>query len=331
MPKTPMAEAAPWTLLRLVQWTAGYFQDHGIENARSEAEVLLAHSMGLRRIDLYLNHDQPLDPEELKRFKTLIKRRLAREPLAYITGIREFGSTASSRDQNSRMPLAYITGIREFWSLELAVDPSVLIPRPETECLVEAVLPVLDDPQGPPKRVLDMGTGSGAITIALAHEHPEHRYVALDRSAAALNVAVRNARSHRVDHCIQWICGDWDTALALDKAVFDLIVSNPPYIRSGDMASLQPEIHGHEPALALDGSADGLSCLRRIVESVPPLLKAGGLLALEMGWDQADEVRAIAERVGCYEPVRVVKDYSGLDRVAILERINLKTQNTKDK
>ena len=273
MPKTPMAEAAPWTLLRLVQWTAGYFQDHGIENARSEAEVLLAHSMGLRRIDLYLNHDQPLDPEELKRFKTLIKRRLAREPLAYITGI------------------------REFWSLELAVDPSVLIPRPETECLVEAVLPVLDDPQGPPKRVLDMGTGSGAITIALAHEHPEHRYVALDRSTAALNVAVRNARSHRVDHCIQWICGDWDTALAPDKAVFDLIVSNPPYIRSGDMASLQPEIHGHEPALALDGSADGLSCLRRIVESVHPHLKAGGLLALEMGWDQADDVRTIAAGV----------------------------------
>ena len=306
MPKTPMADSSPWTLLRLVKWTTGYFQDHGIENPRSEAEILLAHAMGLRRIDLYLNHDQPLDQDERNHFKTLIKRRVSREPLAYITGT------------------------REFWSLALAVDPAVLIPRPETECLVEAVLPFLDDPDGQAKRVLDLGTGSGAITIALAHQHPEHAYVALDRSPAALRIARRNARTHRVDNCIQWFCGNWDAALSPSATPFDLVVSNPPYIRSADMATLQPEIQGHEPALALDGSADGLACLRRILASVHRHLRVGGLLALEMGCDQADDVRDIAAGVDCYGPVRVVKDYSGLDRVAIFEKLNNRNQDIND-
>ena len=296
MPKTQMADRPPWTLLRLVKWTTGYFQDHEIDNARSEAEVLLAHAMGLRRIDLYLNHDQPLGQDELDRYKVLIKRRVAREPLAYITGT------------------------REFWSLEMAVDPAVLIPRPETECLVEAVLPFLDDARKFPQRVLDLGTGSGAIVITLSREHPDHVYMAMDRSPAALRIAMQNARTHRVDDRIQWFCGNWDDALSPSGASFDLIVSNPPYIRSGDLASLQPEIRDHEPVMALDGSTDGLKCLRRIVGAVHKHLRVGGLLALEMGWDQADDVRRIADSTGCYGPVRVFKDYSGLDRVAVLEK-----------
>jgi release factor glutamine methyltransferase len=296
MPKAPMPESPPWTLLRLVQWTTGYFTEQGIDSARSEAEILLAHSLGLRRIDLYLNHDQPLDKSELARFKALIKRRLAKEPLAYITGK------------------------REFWSLELAVSPSVLIPRPETECLVAAVLPFLDEAKNPLKRVIDLGTGSGAIVIALAREHPRHSYTAMDRSLAALAIARQNARSHEVDHRIQWFCGSWADALIPHGKSFDLIVSNPPYIRSGDMDTLQPEIQNYEPVLALDGSPDGLTCLRRIIESACRLLRPGGLLVLEMGWDQADDVRAIAQGVGCYAAVRIVKDDSGLDRVAVMER-----------
>jgi len=296
MPKASMPESETWTLLRLVRWTTGYFQDRGIESSRSEAEILLAHCLGMRRIDLYLNHDKPLTEAELASFKTLIKRRVAREPLAYITGS------------------------REFWSLPLTVGPSVLIPRPETECLVEAVLPVLDDPAGQAKRVLDLGTGSGAIAIALAHEHPEHRYVAMDRSRAALKIARQNARTHRVDRCIQWFCGDWDAAFSPNGPGFDLIVSNPPYIRSGDMAGLQPEIRLHEPTSALDAGKDGLLCLRRIITSAHGYLRPGGLLALEMGCDQADAVRSIAETAGCYASVRVIKDYSGLDRVVVMAR-----------
>jgi len=296
MPKAPMPETKPWTLLRLVQWTTGYFREHEIESARSEAEILLAHCLAMRRIDLYLNYDKPLNEAELAKFKALIKRRVAREPMAYITGI------------------------REFWSLPLAVGPPVLIPRPETECLVEAVLPFLNDPAGTPKRVLDLGVGSGAIVIAMAHEHPEHRYVAMDRSPAALKIARQNARTHRVDRCIQWFCGNWDAALAPNGPGFDLIVSNPPYIRSGDMADLQSEIRLHEPSAALDAGEDGLQCLRRIIAGVHSYLRSGGMLALEMGCDQADAVRSIGDDAGCYASVHVIKDYSGLDRVAVLAR-----------
>ena len=296
MPKASMAKPPPWTILALVKWTTGYFQDHQIESARSEAEILLAHSLAVRRIDLYLNHDQPLCRDELKRFKALIKRRVEREPLAYITGT------------------------REFWSLALAVNPSVLIPRPETECLVEAVLPFLDKPGGSPQRMLDMGTGSGAIIIALAHEHPEHRYVGMDRSVPALNTARQNARTHQVDHCIDWFCGSWDAALAAERETFDLIVSNPPYIRSADLNDLQPEIRHHEPAAALDGSTDGLACLRQIIDSAHRYLKVGGRLALEMGYDQATDVQSLAGAVGRYRSPQIIKDYSGLDRVAVMEK-----------
>ncbi len=296
MPKDSMAEPPLWTLLELVKWTTDYFQAHGIDSARSDAEILLARSMGLRRIDLYLNHDQPLGKAELAGFKSLIKRRIAREPVAYITGM------------------------RGFWSLELGVNPSVLIPRPETECLVESVLPFLDQSAGAPKRVLDLGTGSGAIVLALAHAHPEHRYLAMDRSVAAVRTARQNARQLGLDHHIDWFCADWDTALSPGRARFDLIVSNPPYVRRGDIDGLQPEVRLHEPRLALDGSGDGLDCLRCIVSSAHRYLSSGGWLAVEMGCDQASDVQAMVAETGRYGGFRVIKDYSGLDRIAVVTR-----------
>lgn len=293
-----MSEPRTWTILELVKWTTGYFKDHELESARSEAEILLAHALELRRIDLYLNHDQPLCDDELKRFKALIRRRINREPLAYITGT------------------------REFWSLELAVNPSVLIPRPETECLVEAVLPCLVDAGSPHKRVLDMGTGSGAIVIVLAHEHPRHHYTAMDRSLTALHTARENARRHGVSNCIDWFCGNWDDALASDRKCFDLVVSNPPYVRSGELSGLQPEIHRHEPLSALDGSADGLACLRRIIQSACRLLRSGGTLAVEMGYDQTADVRRLSDATGAYTDFRMIRDYSGLDRVAVMRKVS---------
>jgi release factor glutamine methyltransferase len=294
MPNAPTDKPSFWTTLDLVKWTAGYFSDHQIESARSEAEILLAHSLGTRRIDLYLNYDQPLCEDELRRFKALIKRRVDGEPVAYITGT------------------------REFWSMSLTVNPSVLIPRPETECLVEAVLPFLDHHPGSTKRVLEMGAGSGAIVIALAHEHPEHRYVAMDRSAAALQTARQNARTHKVNHRIDWFCGSWEAALVPDRETFDLIVSNPPYIRSGDIGGLQPEIRNYEPREALDGSVDGLRCIRHLIQSAHRYLRTGGLMALEMGCDQADDIERIASAVGQYGSPRIIRDYSGLDRVAVM-------------
>jgi release factor glutamine methyltransferase len=202
----------------------------------------------------------------------------------------------------------------------LSVAPAVLIPRPETECLVEAVLPVLDNPARPPARVLDMGTGSGAIVIALAHEHPEHRYLALDRSLDALTLARRNARRHGVDGCTDWLCSDWDAALAPHGPAFHLIVSNPPYIRSDDIDGLQPEIRRFEPRSALDGSPDGLASLARIIDRAHHYLTPGGTLALEMGHDQAADVAAAARKTGRYAPVRIVRDYAGHDRVAVMEK-----------
>ena len=291
-----MAERAPWTPLKLVRWTTGYFSDHGIEPARSEAEILLAHALGVRRIDLYVNYDKPLSENELARFKRFIKRRAGKEPVAYITGK------------------------REFWSLDLRVNPAVLIPRPETECLVEAVLPFLEADSSGPKRVLDLGTGSGAIVLALAKEHPEHRYVAMDRSFAALQTARENAAAHTLSPCISWYCGDWLSALTSGRAGFDLIVSNPPYIPRNDIAGLQPDIREFEPRMALDGSEDGLFCLRLILERAHQILSAGGILAMEMGFDQAAAVTSIASAVGAYGPVKIVKDYSGHDRVAVLSR-----------
>jgi release factor glutamine methyltransferase len=188
------------------------------------------------------------------------------------------------------------------------VNPSVLIPRPETECLVEAVLPFLDDQAGLPKRVLEMGVGSGAITIALAHEHPEHRYVAMDRSAAALQTARQNARTHQVDHRIDWFCGDWDAALAPDRQTFDLIVANPPYIRSRDMNGLQPEIRNHEPRMALDGSGDGLHCIRQIIDSAHRYLRAGGLSHWRWDTTRMQDVHPSPGHYGRLEWLRTTVD-----------------------
>ncbi len=292
MRKAQMDRSSPWTCLELVRWTTDYFSNHRIESPRIEAEILLAHALEIRRIDLYLNHDKPLGADELARFKSLIKRRLNKEPVAYITGN------------------------REFWSLPFSVNPSVLIPRPETECLVEALSPFLSEGDGPPRRLLEMGTGSGAIVISLCHDHPRHLYIAMDQSAAALATARENARRNGLSDRIQWFCGNWETALAA-HARFDFIVSNPPYVRSGDIEGLAPEIRLFEPKMALDGSADGLFAIRRIIETAHLYLKSGGVLALEMGFDQREAVSKIVSAAGQYDPPRFIKDYAGLDRLLL--------------
>ena len=295
--KTPSKTSeGPWTILSLLKWTTSYFSSHAIDNPRSTAEVLLAHTLELKRIDLYLQYDRPMHADELTGYKALIKRRVAREPVAYITGT------------------------REFWSLDFNVNNKVLIPRPETECLVEAALEVMRNKKSrEPLSILELGTGSGAVVTALASQEPGHRYFASDISMEALAVAKENSVS-LVPTGILFFAGDWLEPVRGSKACFDLIVSNPPYIPREEIKGLQPEIHRYEPVRALDGEDDGLGCLRRIIVTAPDCLFPGGALLLEIGYGQKEGVEAIGRQGGCFDEVAFDKDYSGIFRVARMRK-----------
>lgn len=301
MNNPPDSSCDEWTILKALRWTASYFESRSIESPRPSAEILLAHTLNINRIDLYLRYDQPLNKNELEKFKALIKRRAAREPVAYITGM------------------------KEFWSLELVVTKDVLIPRPETECLVEASLLFLSAASPgnfklKPMHILDLGTGSGAIVLALAKEQPMHHYFASDYSLNTVKVAQKNAKKNNINEKVSFFAGDWLSSLNNEKISFDMIVSNPPYIRSGDIAGLQPEICQYEPRIAIDGEEDGLSSLKRILCSAHPFLKQYGTLFLEIGHDQRNDVNRIAQNCGQYENIVFSKDYSGYDRVVQMSK-----------
>lgn len=286
-----------WTIIKLLRWAAPYLKRHDIDSPRATGEILLAHALQCERIDLYLNYDRPLNGDELQAFKSLIQRRVRREPVAYILGI------------------------KEFWSLDFEVTKDVLIPRPETECLVEAALEILSGPASSQSwRILDLGTGSGAIIIALASQQPRHRYFASDRSAQAVGVARRNARRHKLGDMIQFFTADWLTALNPKTSAFDMIVSNPPYIPSPVIRGLQPEIQDFEPLAALDGNDDGLGCYSKILGCAHRFLEPGGVLLLEIGHDQQDAVRRIARDCGHYDNFGSGKDYAGHDRIVWMHR-----------
>jgi len=272
-----------WTVLRILQWTAGHFAQKGIEGGRLDAELLLGDTLGLDRVGLYMNFDRPLTPEELGRFRQQVQRRAGREPLAYIQGE------------------------TEFWSLPLRVGPDVLIPRPETEILVEEALKRAT----PSSIVLDVGTGSGAIAVALSHELPGASVTGFDISPGALQVAAENARRNGVQGRLKWIAGD---LARLPAGPYDLVVSNPPYIPKGEMAGLMPEVGGFEPHLALCGGADGLDCYRHLARQAPGCLRSGGWLLLEVGAGQDNAVRDLLDRAGLTETF-CRADYAGIGRV----------------
>jgi len=285
-----------WTIARLLEWACAYFARHGIDSARSTADILLAHALNLRRIDLYLRHDQPLNLRELAAFKDLVKRRLNREPVAYICGQ------------------------KEFYSLSFSVGPDVLIPRPETETLVEKAQALID--AGPPRvqRIIDLGTGSGAIVVALACQRPGHLYFATDASPKALALARRNATAHQVDTAIGFFCGNWLDPLASQAQPFHLILSNPPYIATAALRTVAPEVRCHEPQLALDGGDDGLACLRQVIEKAWTHLGPQGWLVVEIGFDQGPAVRCLAAAAGKYQGFDILKDLAGHDRVLVAQR-----------
>ncbi len=278
----------------LLSQGAGRLTHAGIESARLDAEVLLADALALSREQLMVAAAAPLRPEQAKRFEALLQRRLRREPVAYITGR------------------------REFWSLDFQVTRAVLIPRPETERLIEAALLLgVEMAWHQPLRVLDIGTGSGAIAVSLAKEMPTALIFATDISPAALAVARHNALRHGVADRIMFFAGDMLAALSEQSARFDLLVSNPPYIRRAEIAKLESEVRDWEPHGALDGGPDGLNCYRLIAAQAWRYLNPHGAVALEIDAALSSQVAALFERADRYKEVAVMQDYAGRDRVVI--------------
>jgi release factor glutamine methyltransferase len=281
-----------WTILKVLEWATRHFRTHHIDQPRSDAEILLSHALSLTRVDLYLQYDRPLEKDELGAFKELVKRRLQREPVAYIVG--EKG----------------------FWTLDLHLTRDVLIPRPETELIVEAALEVLPfEASQSPFHVLDLGTGSGAIVLALARERPGHRFYGVDCSYGALRVAKRNAEKYGLHASVAFFQGRWCDALRHVERCFDVIVSNPPYVRRDELKTLSPEIFRFEPLQALDGGPDGLNAIRVIIGQAASCLTPGGWLMMEIGHDQGEAVQRLFSASVAYDHVSVTKDYSGLDRL----------------
>lgn len=291
---TPGSPTQPPRPLELTRLAAEHLAEKGIEEARLEAELLLAHVLGIRRLDLYLQFERPLEPVEVGAYREALRRRADREPLQYITGE---------------------AGFRE---LTLAVDPRVLIPRPETEVLVGAVLDFDFDFEGEGQGqgvVLDIGTGSGAIILSLLHEGPFERGVATDTSVEALEVAAANVERLGLGDRLQLRAGSLWEPIG-DGEVFRVIVSNPPYVADGERDGLMPEVRDHEPAGALFAGPDGLDVIRDLVAGAPDHLAAGGLLAVEVGLGQADAVAALFREAGFRAP-RVVTDLTGRERIVL--------------
>ena len=286
-PPTTSSLPATWTVLDVVRWTTARFAERGLGTPRLDAELLVAHVLSLPRVQLYVQFERVLTPEELASLRDMIKRRQAAESIAYLTGR------------------------KEFWKFELAVDARVLVPRPDTETLVEEALARLGDPDaGAPTRIADVGTGSGALAITLAKVRAGAAVFASDVSAAALEVARGNAE--RLGAAVTFVEGDLGAPLAA-HAPFTLIVANLPYIPTGELASLPADVRS-EPALALDGGADGLDLVRRLVGEAPALLAPGGVLALEIGDGQAAATRALLE-AAAFTDVQTRKDLAGIERI----------------
>ncbi|MCX7781892.1 MAG: peptide chain release factor N(5)-glutamine methyltransferase [Negativicutes bacterium] len=279
-----------WTIGAILKWTGQYFSEKGVESPRLDAEVLLSHILGRDRLYLYTHFDQPLNPDELAAFRECVKKRVMRQPVAYITGK------------------------KEFMGLEFTVNSAVLIPRPDTEILVEqaeARLRGIESPQ-----IADLGTGSGAIIVSLLCRLAGASGVAVDISPAALAVARANAVRHGVDTRLELTAGDLFAPLT--GKLFDAILSNPPYIPAADIAGLAAEVRA-EPQLALDGGPDGLNFYRRLMAAAPQFLKPGGFIAVEVGAGQAEAVSGLALEAGLV-PDGIIRDYGGVARVVTAAR-----------
>jgi len=288
-----------WTIGELLKVSTDYLKQKGIDSPRLSAEILLAHQLHLTRVKLYLQHDQPLTDQEVEGYRALIRRRLSREPVQYITGT------------------------QEFWSMTFMVNPSVLIPRPETEVLLEQAL--LLSKENPHLReegvkLLDLGTGCGALAVALAAEFEKASIFATDRSEEALQVARRNAERLGVKDRVDFKRGDWFAPFGGKATRFDLILSNPPYIPTESLDALAPEVREHEPRSALNGGEQGMRDIARILKEAPDYLVPGGWILMEMDPEQTAKAVGIIDESGQLTEHRRVQDYSHRYRVVMARK-----------
>lgn len=283
-----------WTLKRLMEWTTQYLAKQGAESPRLDAEVLLAHVLGCKRIEVYMRSDEEAPDDVRTRFRELIRRRV------------------------EGCPVAYLVGRKEFYSLAFEVSPAVLIPRPDSECVVEECLRLAKDRGA--VAVLDLGTGSGNLSISVARYHPAATVTTVDISAEALAVAQRNATTHGVADRVTFLRGDLFAPLPRGVQ-FDFIVSNPPYIPNGDIPTLPVGVRDYEPHTALDGGPDGFAVFDRIAEQARTFLKPDGYLILEIGSPQEKPARQRIEAFLEYELAPTIHDASGHARVLKARRI----------
>ena len=273
------------TVLEIIKRTTEFFEKRGVESARLNAELLIGHALGLKRMPLYLQFERPLTEAELEKIRPLVKRRGNREPLQYITGESEFAG------------------------LKLKVDARALIPRPETERLIELLSEKLT---APPARILDLGTGSGAIALALAKIYPAAAVTAVDKSEAALALARENAGTAGLVGRVTFVASDWFAALP-SGAQFELVVANPPYLSDEETRAAQPEVRDFEPAMALSAGANGAAALEQIIAGAKSRLAPGGMLACETGIAQHPHLMALAAQAG-YARSESRRDLTGRDR-----------------
>ena len=286
-----------WTIGKILKWTEEYFKKYNIENPRLDAEVLLGYVLNKERIFLYVHFDQPLDSEELAKFKECIKKRAM------------------------KMPVAYITGVREFMGLDFKVTEATLIPRPDTEILVETAMErlgkIAGNETGTGKCFADLGTGSGAICLSILNYMKEIEAVTVDISPKAIAVAKENAEKFAVSDRIEFLEGDFLKPLE-NKGKFTAILSNPPYIPKQDILGLESDVKDFEPMGALDGGIDGLDFYRQLLVKSANYIEDGGFLAIEIGINQSQAILEMAKRNLMWGKVEVIKDLAGIDRCVVL-------------
>ena len=296
---------ADWTIQKLLNWVTEYLTSKDIDLPRLSAELLLSHVLGLKRIELYTQFERIVTGQQLDLLHGLVQRASQNEPIAYLVGK------------------------TEFYSLELNVTPACMIPRPETELLVERAIEFLRTRNGK-QFVCDLCTGSGCIAVAIARNYPDCQIIATDISDAALSVAAKNIEKHRLKERIRLLCGDlFDPIMPqLDVEKFDLIVCNPPYVSAAEFEKLGKNVKDYEPKLSLFAGDDGLDIYRRIIERVSTFLKSDAAVMLEIGYNQGQAVKQLLEsldfardrQAGCFGEITIEKDFNNNDRIAIAKK-----------